>query len=412
MALPNRGYVEVFLMWDDWAQVTQDYELFLVDAAGNTLAISEEPQSGEEGQWPVEGITLETGGETVYAAVEVYEADRAVTLDIFVYPIDLEARYQEPAYSICPPSDAIGSLTIGAANWWDDSLAYYSSQGPTSDGRLKPEISAPTAVTGASYGASESYNEDAGFNGTSAACPHVAGAAALVWQAHPQFGRQEVVDFLLAHAVDLDPPGADTGFGYGRLQLPRDIPAPSSASSPTPAPLSTPTPVTYITPTPPSDSLEGAGTASPLGLTGLVLVVGGVGCAGVGLLLVGGIGLLVMGRRARQGRPAQQPRTQPTADGRDHGPPPPAARPAPPFPAPQTPPPRRPTPKPQRVRCEFCGAEARPSARFCKECGNALPQHEHSPTADRQPRYCRNCGAPVKEDARFCPRCGQATADR
>ncbi len=437
MALPNRGYVEIFLMWDDWTQATQDYELFLVDAAGNTLAVSEEPQSGEEGQWPVEGIILETGGETVYAAVEVYEADRAVMLDIFVYPIDLAVQYQEPAYSICPPSDAVGSLTVGAANWWDDSLAYYSSQGPTGDGRLKPEISAPTAVTGASYGPSEAHNEDAGFNGTSAACPHVAGTAALIWHAHPQFSRQEVVDYLLAHAVDLGPSGADTGYGYGRLQLPQEVPAPSSAPSPTlaaatPAPVSTPTPVAYITPTPPLDSPEDEETASVLGLTGLILIVGGAGCVGVGLLLMGGIGLLVLGRRARQAPPTQHPTPQA---------------------APQAPAPRPPTPKPQRVRCEFCGAEARPGARFCKQCGNALPQwgnalpqgdnalpqgdnaspqwdntlpqrgnaspqagndlpqHEYSPAADRQPRFCRHCGAPLKEEARFCPRCGEATTD-
>ncbi len=446
MALPNQGYVEVYLMWDDWAQARQDYELYLFDAEGNTLAVSEETQSGEEGQWPVEGFALETGGDTVYAAVQLYEADRAVTLDIFVYPIDLEVPYQEPAYSICPPSDAIGSLTVGAANWWDNSLAYYSSQGPTSDGRLKPEISAPTAVTGASYGDSEAYDEDAGFNGTSAACPHVAGAAALVWQAHPEFGRQEVLDYLLTHAIDLGPPGADTGYGYGRLQLPASPSAapspptpsteepPSSASSATvpPAQVSTPTPVVYSTPTiSPSSGTE----ASLLGLAGLGLLAGGVACAGIGLLLAGGVGLLVMRQRGRQGPqpslpgqriPAGQPvnsYTPPSVEA-GHVPagsavPPPLQRrhsdgaPSPlqrrhsdgaPSPEPHAPPPR-PGPVPQRGEsrtCPSCGADVRPGARFCRVCGQPL-------AADREPRYCRNCGAPLKDESRFCPNCGHPT---
>ena len=420
MALPNQGYVEVYLMWDDWEQIRQDYELFLLDAAGNTLAVSEEPQSGEAGQWPVEWFTFETGGETVYAAVKAYDVERAVTLDIFVYPVDLENQYQEPAYSISPPSDAVGSLTVGAANWWDDSLAYYSSQGPTSDGRVKPEISAPTAVTGVSYGDSILHDEDAGFNGTSAACPHVAGTAALVWQAHPEFSRQEVVDHLLAHAVDRGPTGLDTGYGYGRLQLPPPPPAgqPSPTLTPTPAPapgptatsapLPTPTPVAYVTPAPAPPSGAGAGL---LGLAKLGLIVGGLGCAGVGLLLVGGIGLLILRRRARQVQPV--PRPVPTPMPRVPSPRPmssPASRPAPhvsptspPAPAPRVPPPRPTPPPPQPTHCQSCGATVRPGARFCPNCGHPLEP-------DRQPRYCRHCGAQLKERARFCPRCGETVS--
>ena len=38
------------------------------------------------------------------------------------------------------PGDAAGAFAVGAADWRDDSLADYSSQGPTDDGRLKPEL--------------------------------------------------------------------------------------------------------------------------------------------------------------------------------------------------------------------------------------------------------------------------------
>ena len=242
LALYNRGYVKVFLSWeDDWEAASRDYELFLYDAAGNELDYSVDEQSGEAGQRPVEGIWYETGGDTVYAVVSAFEIDQAVILDIFVHGADVE--YPSADHSICPPADAVRSLTVGAANWWDDSLASYSSQGPTSDGRLKPEISAPAGVSGASYGMEE-------FHGTSASCPHVAGAAALVWQAHPEFDRQQVVDFLLNNALDLGVTGPDTGFGFGRLQL---LSPPSEA----PPPPTHPCPPRHTGTTPPAH----AGTA-------------------------------------------------------------------------------------------------------------------------------------------------------
>lgn len=432
LALYNRGYVKVFLSWeDDWEAASRDYELFLYDAAGNELDYSVDEQSGEAGQRPVEGIWYETGGDTVYAVVGAFEIDQAVTLDIFVHGADVE--YPSADYSICPPADAVRSLTVGAANWQNDSLASYSSQGPTSDGRLKPEISAPAGVSGASYGMEE-------FHGTSASCPHVAGAAALVWQAHPEFDRQQVVDFLLNNALDLGVTGPDTGFGFGRLQLlsppsevpptpvppdtpappppdtpappppdtpappppdtpappPPDTPTPSPTPTSTPEPLPSPTPVSYIIPTPAPPS--GAGTTL-MGLTGLALLAGGLGCAGVGLLLVGGIGLLIMIGRARRVQPVPPPTPYPVP----YAPPPPTSPPPAPPPTPRVPPRRPAPPPPQPMRCQSCGAAIRAGARFCPACGRP-----HTPeTPARQPRLCRHCGAQLREGTRFCSKCGQ-----
>ncbi|MEA3341709.1 MAG: S8 family serine peptidase, partial [Chloroflexota bacterium] len=381
LAIYNWGFVKVILSWDDdWEQAGRDYELYLYDADGNELAASQDAQAGELGHEPYEGILYETGGDTVYAVVEAYEVDLAVTLDIYVNGGDV--AYPSPAHSICPPGDALGSLTVGAVNYWDDSLADYSSQGPTSDGRLKPEISAPAGVSGATYGSS-------GFDGTSASCPHTAGAAALVWQAHPEFSRQEVVDFLLANAIDLGPSGPDTGYGYGRLQLsappaivpPTPLPGADTPAPPpdvTPAPLPSPTPVPYVTvtPAPPPPPPTGAGVGvGLLALTGIGLLIGGLGCAGAGLLLVGAVSLFVMGRRSRRAQPVTPP----------HIPTPPHVPTPPPAP-----------PQLQPTRCQSCGAAIRPGARFCPICGQ--------PAA---PRVCRNCGAPLKEKARFCPKCGQ-----
>ncbi len=377
LALYDPGCVEVALSWeDDWEQAAQDYELFLYDAAGDELASSKNTQSGEVGQEPVEWIEYETDGETVYAAVTAYNASESVWLDIFVD--DAEVAHPSPAHSVSPPGDAVGSLTVGAVNWRDDTLASYSSQGPTLDRRLKPEITAPTGVSGATYGTKE-------FHGTSASAPHVAGAAALVWQARPDFTRQGVVDFLLAHVVDLGAEGPDTGYGYGRLQLPapaavNSVPTTAATATPmptataslteavsTPLPAPTPTPVAYVTPAPPS-----TGQAGLFSFTGMGLIVGGLGCAGGGLLLVGVGGILFLAWRAQQVQPAPLPPFEPLA-----------------------------SPQPRPARCTACGTAARPGARFCRVCGRSL-------APDRRPRYCRHCGARLRKGSRFCPRCGQS----
>jgi subtilisin family serine protease len=212
LALRNKGSVRVALTWeDDWEQAAQDYDLWLYDADGKKLTAARDTQAGDAGQKPVEWIEYETGGETVFAVVRAYSVDRVVTLDIFAYDAEVDTR--SPGHSIRPPGDAVGALTVGAVNWWTETLAGYSSRGPTNDGRLKPELTAPAGVSGFTRG-------DEGFNGTSAAAAHAAGAVALVWQAYPEFTRQEVINFLLKHAIDLGLSGPDTSYGYGRLQLP------------------------------------------------------------------------------------------------------------------------------------------------------------------------------------------------
>ncbi|HDQ73052.1 MAG TPA: zinc-ribbon domain-containing protein [Chloroflexi bacterium] len=389
LALYNKRFVLVALNWDDdWERASQDYELFLYDVNGNELASSQDTQSGELGHEPVEWLRYETGGAVVYAVVLAYQIDEPAILDIFVN--GAEVAYPSPAYSLCPPADAVGSLTVGAANWQDDSLAEYSSQGPSTDGRLKPEISAPTGVSGAIYGAE-------GFHGTSASCPHVAGAAALVWQAYPDFSRQEVTDFLLTHALDLGEPGPDTGYGYGRLQLPSPpdvaaaphptatpMPEPVSGPTATPAPLSTPTAVAYATPIPPAPpSGDGSGL---LALTGLGIISGGLCCLGGGLLLFVAMGIFI----ARRQRPVPPPVVQPEP----YVPEPPPVYPTPvPSPSPSPPP-------PSSARCPACGDDVRPDARFCPTCGQTLQQ-------EQQPQRCRHCGQELREGARFCPKCGE-----
>ncbi len=59
------------------------------------------------------------------------------------------------------------------------------------------------------------------FNGTSAAAPHVAGAAALIRQLWPGMTARQVVDILLTSATDLGAPGIDAVYGRGLLNVGR-----------------------------------------------------------------------------------------------------------------------------------------------------------------------------------------------
>ena len=420
LAAIGSGYIQVGLMWDEaWDRATQDYQLYVYDEGGELLGSSLRPQSGEDRQWPIEVVQAYSGGDVVYIVVTVESATRPVTFDIFVRGGQVD--YPTASYSVSSPADAASSLSVGAVNWSDDSLANYSSQGPTPDGRLKPEISAPTNVKDASYGGLGMT-----FTGTSAACPHVAGAAALVWQAYPDFTRQDVGVFLMNNALDLGPSGVDTGYGYGRLELPdssglavspeptveplptdtplpgtTSVPAPTKPPKPTSPPEPSVTPVeNYIVPTQVRVTPQPPGGADLTLLAGVGVVVIGLGCGGVLLLFVGFIGLIVLirrGRRARQ-RPMPVPMAPPPPMPRPgaYGPPPPAPTPPQQYP-PAAPQPPAAQQQPGSALCPHCGAVVRPGARFCAACGNSIvvaPQ-------------CPHCGASLREGVRFCPRCGR-----
>jgi subtilisin family serine protease len=124
-----------------------------------------------------------------------------------------------PAGSVIDPATNAAALAAGAICWQTNSLEFYSSQGPTIDGRTKPDLAAQDSVSGATYGAFAG-SCPSGFAGTSAASPTVAGAAALVKQANPSFGPDQIESYLQQNAVDLGPSGIDTQYGAGGLHLP------------------------------------------------------------------------------------------------------------------------------------------------------------------------------------------------
>lgn len=146
--------------------------------------------------------------------------------------------------SISSPANSPYALAVGAADVGTDgtargTLENFSSQGPTIDRRVKPEITGWDGVSSPVYGSAADTANPGGFYGTSAAAPHVAGAAALVKAANPSFDAAQLQDFLQRRAskdfslpdrgVPSEPPTNAMGYGLLTLGDPASVTAPTAA---------------------------------------------------------------------------------------------------------------------------------------------------------------------------------------
>ena len=214
--------IRVFLTWNDWPSSQQDYDLYLdfTNSSGRLEPVASSlDYQGPSGGDPVESIeyTVERSGE--YGISVRSEDARPRRLKIWSLNHDFE-EYSVAENSIGSPADARGAMSVGAVHYdyYDlGRIADYSSRGPTTDGRFKPELVAPSGVSTVSYGESEFFY---GYTGTSAAAPHVAGAAALIKSANPSYSRTQLWDALIEATVDVGPRGKDNDSGHGKLVLP------------------------------------------------------------------------------------------------------------------------------------------------------------------------------------------------
>ena len=115
-------------------------------------------------------------------------------------------------YYIIAPADADSVISVGAVDD-NDIIATFSSHGPTSDGRIKPEVCARGRQTWCvNPNSNTNYSR---LSGTSLACPLVAGAAALIIQARPDWSAMDVRDAIMMTASMAGNP--DNTYGYGIL---------------------------------------------------------------------------------------------------------------------------------------------------------------------------------------------------
>jgi len=98
-----------------------------------------------------------------------------------------------------------------------DTVADFSSRGPRgTDSKLKPDVTAPgVAIFAAAMGTG---TQGVSFNGTSMASPHIAGVAALMVQAHPDWTPEQIKAAIMNTAVDLVDGSPIPRQGAGRVR--------------------------------------------------------------------------------------------------------------------------------------------------------------------------------------------------
>jgi hypothetical protein len=186
------------------------------------------------------------GGLTPYSpsqlngdvAVTTVAADIAAQRGILVVTA---AGNEGPGFrSIWTPADADSVLSIGAEDS-TGAITFFSSRGPTADGRLKPDFTAPGAAVCAVTGVGRVGRMD----GTSYATPLIAASAALLKQMHPTLSPMAIRAAFRSMASKRAAP--DSTFGWGRPDVSASAVFPAGVTALTPLPAAGP--LTTVTPT-------------------------------------------------------------------------------------------------------------------------------------------------------------------
>lgn len=110
-------------------------------------------------------------------------------------------------YVACP-ADADSIITVGAIDG-NKKITYFSSYGPTVDGRIKPDV----VAKGASVIVGSANNSISSGNGTSFASPVLCGMVAGLWQSLPHYTNFQIMDLVRESSTLYNTP--DPKYGYG-----------------------------------------------------------------------------------------------------------------------------------------------------------------------------------------------------
>ena len=232
------------LRWDDWGEQNRtDYDLYasVFDDSGEVViatSLSDQRAAGSPAD-PLEGTGAAIIGQGSFSDIDCYEyplyflsiaehhpgASDDDTLEILVNNSILVNFATGPGAASQPFVDSAnpGLVAVGAVDPVSgDVIAGYSSQGPTNDLRIKPDLSAGSGFSSFTYGS---------FSGTSASSPAAAGAAALVLQTERGLSPARLADYLKNSATtDRGTAGPDNAYGAGEVRLNTDHPFTVTAS--------------------------------------------------------------------------------------------------------------------------------------------------------------------------------------
>jgi hypothetical protein len=241
--------------WDLPPAQRTDYDVFIHRApignpeAGQVVASSTFRQT--EGAPPLEvfinGTACPPEGSQFYLRIQLVSGSPAGdVIEILDYADGIAAHTQAPFSAATPVVDSrsAGVIAVGAIDPPSSGLiGNYSSQGPTNDGRVKPDVAAPSGSASVTFGGT--------FSGTSASAPVVAGGAAVLLGAGLAADSRSLGDLVRHLVVDRGAPGRDNAYGTGEFRFPDP---PNVVADPEPSryvPLSGPTRVLDTRPTSP-----------------------------------------------------------------------------------------------------------------------------------------------------------------
>ena len=226
----------VTLRWDAWPTTTSELDLYVMRTSAaptgptdpNIVAESTVPQATTPGGGiPVQETTFTntTGAaQTYFTYVKNINAPATMPFDLFVSGGGAtQLSFYTAAGSIPEPASSPYVTAVGATQVGSGNLEDYSSQGPSVDARVKPDITGFDGVSTFTYG-------QQGFFGTAAASAHVAGAAALLKSANSKLDPAEIYATLTGRATAVSG-GSPDGWGAGVLAMGPPGSAPSPAGS-------------------------------------------------------------------------------------------------------------------------------------------------------------------------------------
>ncbi|MDD5174140.1 MAG: S8 family serine peptidase [Candidatus Omnitrophica bacterium] len=227
--------ITIIMRWNDWPSASVDYDMYLYNySSGVLVGSSASVQNGS--QPPLEEIVIDIPDTEAYKLcylVVKKKSGSPAGKDIeillggnscFIPPFGHSSSTSTSSSSILEPADAESVLAVGAINqssWATGPQEDFSSQGPTnawagSSARIKPDICGPDRTSSYTYGTTS-------FPGTSAATPHVAGAAALILSMHPQYTVDQLRLAIEQNAIDMGSSGKDNTYGNGKLKVDRSL---------------------------------------------------------------------------------------------------------------------------------------------------------------------------------------------
>jgi hypothetical protein len=148
-------------------------------------------------------------GNTTYITIG---ADKAASKGILVVNSAGNSA-ATPWHYIGAPADGDSVFSIGAVNATGN-YAYFSSTGPTYDGRIKPTVVAQ-GLASAVY---SPWGLQSG-NGTSFSSPIMAGMSACLWQSAPSFTNMEIIESLKSSASQSNAPDSLLGWGIPNFHI-------------------------------------------------------------------------------------------------------------------------------------------------------------------------------------------------